>query len=432
MGQGQVGPALCDPAEEPAAEKLTDRQLLERFAHRRDEDAFATLVERHRALVLGVGRRVLRQSEDAEDVFQATFLVLARRAASIRWHESVGNWLYGVAHRLACKMRTAGTRRQTREREASDLAAAGSMPKEAWEQLCQLLDEELNRLPQKVRAPVLLCYLEGQPREEAARQLGWSRRTLQRRLEEGLEILRERLSRRGIALSLALLALGLTGSNATPASAALAAATVRAAGVFAAGMTGSISPPVAALAAQVLRSMALAKLKWSAVSLAAAGLALGGAIGIYQMATRPLAQVETGQQAATDARPLAGPARQETGATAVKPAVLSQAALPPPTAHTQEQPRHTGEPVAVTVLPTEKTAEPNRQQDTASKTGKARPVRERFRKVPPFAEPVETKNPASGVDKMKLDGPTTKNPKTETPPALRPGTAAGADRPPSR
>src|SRR4051794_21714745 len=155
---------------------MTDAQLLECFLTARDEAAFAALVRRHGPMVLGVCRRVLRHDHDAEDAFQAAFLVLARRAATIRQRELLGNWLYGVAYRAALEVRA---RRRPRERQVSDMpeprVADGA---DVGAELRPVLDEELNRLPEKFRVAVVLCDLEGRTRREAARQLGIPEGTL--------------------------------------------------------------------------------------------------------------------------------------------------------------------------------------------------------------------------------------------------------------
>src|SRR5438552_3111993 len=154
---------------------LTDAQLLQRFVTNREEDAFAVLVRRHGPLVLGVCRRVLRHEQDAEDALQATFLTLARHAGSIRQTDAVGSWLYRVAHRIATKAGVHMARRKMLEkRDHPQTDATGSPAQEAaLSELQALLDEELNRLPEKYRAPFVLCCLEGKTRTEAARELGW-------------------------------------------------------------------------------------------------------------------------------------------------------------------------------------------------------------------------------------------------------------------
>jgi RNA polymerase sigma factor (sigma-70 family) len=183
----------------------TDRELLHRFGTHRDETAFSTLVRRHGPLVLGVCRRVLRQEEDAEDVFQATFLLLARKAASRGWRDSIGGWLYRVAYRLAVRARRQAGMRLARERQAADRRAEDPLAEVTLREAQQTLDDELNRLPDKFRVPLVLCCLEGRTRDEAAKQIGWSVATLKRRLERGRELLAARLHRRGLTLG-ALLA----------------------------------------------------------------------------------------------------------------------------------------------------------------------------------------------------------------------------------
>jgi RNA polymerase sigma factor (sigma-70 family) len=232
--------------------QLTDRQLLERFALHKDETAFAALVQRHGPMVYGVCRRVLRRAEDAEDAFQATFLVLARKAAAVAWRESVGRWLYQVAYRLAVEARTRNARRDALQRQAAERRKPADANQECLRELCAVLDEALHGLPARYQQPLVLCYLEGLTRDQAAGQLGWSLRTLERRLAQGRERLHKILIRRGVTLSVALLASSLTGIAAdAAASTRLVAATVRAAVAFAAGragLSGGISATAAALA----------------------------------------------------------------------------------------------------------------------------------------------------------------------------------------
>src|SRR5262249_50257311 len=150
-----------DPAEREPAGDDTDERLLERFTLHRDESAFAALVRRHGPMVLGVCRRVLHDEHDAEDAFQATFLVLARKSATIRKRGSLDSWLYGVAYRIALKAKSAAVRRRARERQAAKMALADPSAELAWRDLNPVLDEELNRLPEKYRVPLVLCYLNG-------------------------------------------------------------------------------------------------------------------------------------------------------------------------------------------------------------------------------------------------------------------------------
>jgi RNA polymerase sigma factor (sigma-70 family) len=248
-----------------AAGGLTDQQLLESFSVQRDDAAFAALVQRHGGLVWGVCWRALHHTQDAEDVFQATFLVLARKAGSVRWQNSVGNWLYEVAYRLATKAKAKAALRRVHELRAAEMPRAEPVSEATWRELCSVLDEELRRLPMRFRTPLLLCYLQGRTRDQAAQELGCSLRTLDRRLERGRELLRIRLTRRGVTLSAALLATGLSPSTTTAAvPALLAAPTVKAATAFAAKSTtasGLVSAGVAALAEGGLKAMLVTKLK---------------------------------------------------------------------------------------------------------------------------------------------------------------------------
>src|SRR5262249_42754446 len=209
-------------------------------------------------------RRVLGQEQDAEDAFQATFLVLARKAGSVRWHESVTHWLYEVAYRLARKAKAERHRRQVHERQVAAMPHAEPGSDVTWRELRRVLDDELHRLPEKYRAPLLLCYLQGRTQEEAARHLGWSLGTVRGRLWRGRDLLRSRLERRGLTLSAPL---GITLVTAPAASAAvpaaLAATTVRAGMCFAAGQVtaGAIPAPVLTLTEGMLKAMWMTKLK---------------------------------------------------------------------------------------------------------------------------------------------------------------------------
>lgn len=193
-----------------------DAELLERFVASNDQAAFTGLVERHGPLVMRVCRRVLRNHHDAEDVFQATFLVLARKARDIRQRDSLAGWLYRVAYRLAVKHRAAARRQAERQplparpREAEDQAA--------WGDLRTVLDEELDRLPERYRTPLRLCCLAGCTRDEAARRLGCTLGALKMRLEHGRQLLRTRLARRGVAVPGAFLAPWLFAAGRTSAA----------------------------------------------------------------------------------------------------------------------------------------------------------------------------------------------------------------------
>jgi RNA polymerase sigma factor (sigma-70 family) len=173
-----------------------DGPLLKRFARGHDEMAFAALVGRHGPMVLAVCRRVLGHEQDAEDAFQATFLVLMRRAGSLRRPALLANWLYGVAYRTACKARLTASRRRRRERRAAPRGTTDSSPDEAAPELNARLNEALCLLPEKYRAPLTLCYLQGKTHQEAARLLGWPAGSMSARLARGRELLREHLADR--------------------------------------------------------------------------------------------------------------------------------------------------------------------------------------------------------------------------------------------
>jgi len=276
-----------------ASTNQSDAQLLERFAARRDEGAFTALLKRHGPMVFGVCRRVLRHEQDAEDAFQATFLVLARRAGSRRWRVSVGAWLFAVAQRVALKARTLAARRRARHTEMVDEVAAEPAGESPWHELRPILDEELNRLPEKYRAPLVLCYLEGKTNDEAARQLGRPVGTVWYQLSRGREMLKGRLSRRGVGLS--VVALGaVIAQNATAAvPGALLALTRQAclAGAVPAGVAGTLAAPVATLVKEVLHDMLLTKLKRAVAMvlvLCVAGLGAGTVASLAKSGSEPV------------------------------------------------------------------------------------------------------------------------------------------------
>src|SRR5579883_570499 len=240
-------------------EGLGDRELIEQFASGRDEDAFAVLIRRHGPMVLRVGQRVLHDMHAAEDVLQATFFILSRKAASLRWGESVGCWLHGVAYRLAQNVRRQRARRRRHEIQAAEKHADDPLAEISVREAQAIVDEELARLPEKYRAPLVLCCLEGKTRDEAARLLGWSVKLVKSRLEQGRERLRNRLSRRGLTLSAALVATLLTEEVVSAAlPAALIRATVEATRT---GLSNGISASVALLAQSALGGMITMKAK---------------------------------------------------------------------------------------------------------------------------------------------------------------------------
>jgi RNA polymerase sigma factor (sigma-70 family) len=261
----------------------SDHELLRRFAAGRDEAAFARLVERHGPLVLGVCRRILRDTHDSDDAFQATFFVLARKAASVRRAASLAGWLYRVAYRIAVQARAERVRRHLRERQGHDMRRADA-PAAAWDDLRPVLDEEVQALPDKYRLPVVLCYLQGRTLTQAAADLGWPRGTVAGRLGRARDLLRERLTRRGVVLSAALLP-GAAVSEVVPA--ALAGATARGAVPFAAGAAGVSA--AATLAEAALRALAGTTLKAGAALLLGLALLAAGAglLAAVMPATEP-------------------------------------------------------------------------------------------------------------------------------------------------
>jgi RNA polymerase sigma factor (sigma-70 family) len=250
----------------------SDADLLESFVSRRDELAFSTLVRRHGPMVLGVCRRVIRRHADAEDAFQATFLVLSRKAASLMRRDLLANWLYGVAYRTALEARTRMLRRYAAERQLEDLPQPDADPVADRSELIALLDRELNGLADKYRVPVVLCELEGHSRKETARMLGIPEGTLSSRLAAARRTLAARLAQRGVAVSAAAVLSQMDASASVPAR--LIESTVRAATGHAAGAT--LAAPVAALTQGVLKSMFITKLKLAAALVVAAVITVGG------------------------------------------------------------------------------------------------------------------------------------------------------------
>jgi RNA polymerase sigma factor (sigma-70 family) len=281
---------LVSPAGEDG---LSDAELLRRFVATRDEAAFELLVWRHGSLVWGVCRRVLQQEQDAEDAFQATFLVLARRAATIGRGEALAGWLHQVAARLA---RAARTRRFERVRREALVrpATRDEADPGGWHDLRPLLDEEIGRLPEKYRRPFLLCYLEGKTTEQAARELGCPRGTVGTRLAWARARLRLRLSRRGVTLAAAAPVLFLAATAAPALPPLLARAAVRVA------FRKCLPPaPVAALAADALRGFLFARIRVAAALLGAVLLlAAGASVAVRQAPAAPPSPSEPAERPA--------------------------------------------------------------------------------------------------------------------------------------
>jgi RNA polymerase sigma factor (sigma-70 family) len=258
---------------------MTDGQLLESYIAQRDEAAFEVLVRRHGPMVMGVTRRVTGNVHDAEDAFQATFLVLVRRAFSIVPREMVGNWLYGVAYRTALEAKVKTARRHAKMKQVTEMSQPAVQVEEVWRDLEPLIDQELSRLPDKYRLPLVLCQLEGRSRKEVAKQLKLPEGTLSSRLATARQLLAGRLTSRGVAIAAGPLALILTQQAASASvRAVLVNATIQSAALVAAGKTtAAISPKVAALTQGVLRTMFMTKLKVAGMYLMlAAGLIVLG------------------------------------------------------------------------------------------------------------------------------------------------------------
>lgn len=278
----------------------SDASLLHEFVHHRDSDAFAELLRRHGPMVLGLARRIVGDRQTAEDIFQATFLVLARKAPTLRRPESVSAWLHGVAVRLALRTRKVRARRKRQEARAPVTAAVRDPLDElSARELLAVLDEELQRLPENHRLPLILCGLQGLSQEEAARRLGWSAGAVKGRLERGRLHLRRLLAKRGLTLPAALAGSVLLGDWAAAVPPALAVATREAA------LTGSASAAVMALARHATSVGVAATLSAAGVLVALAGVVSIGLAWCHDAPTLPAheAAQPTAVQAEADADP---------------------------------------------------------------------------------------------------------------------------------
>jgi RNA polymerase sigma factor (sigma-70 family) len=307
MATSPLVPVLRHVRRWAADAELLDAELLHHYLATRDEPAFAALVCRHGPLVLGVARRVLGRLQDAEDVFQATFLLLARKAGSIRKRESVACWLHGVAYRLALKARGRDLRRRQHEKEAARMRTE-TVPAQAWQSFNEALDVSLQTLPPHYRSVLLLCHAEGQTQEGAARQLSLPLGTVRSRLARGRELLRKRLAARGVTISAA--ALAVLGVGATPHAAVggnLLNRTVRASLAYATGQeaAGLVPAPAAELLKSGLAAAGIANVRAGLV------LLLSLAFVATTVAFRPLPE-----RPAKDASPSAGRARGNLAAAA--------------------------------------------------------------------------------------------------------------------
>ena len=292
-----------------AARDLTDSELLRRYAVEGEHAAFTVLVQRHGPMVLGVGRRVLLDSHAAEDVFQATFMVLARRAGSIGRRRPLGGWLYAVAQRIASKARAQTATRRERERRFAQMPQREELDEVALAELRSVLDEEMACLSDKHRVPLVLCYLQGKSHEQAAFELHWHKTTFTRRLARGRELLRERLVRRGITLSAASMAAALVDTAAAaPVATVLTLNTVKIATSAAGGKMLAIagfSPRALAWAEAAMRGVVGIKIKILVLvlllALGAGSVGLGG-LGAWSDPSQP-----------ADAEQAKGPAKADPG-----------------------------------------------------------------------------------------------------------------------
>jgi RNA polymerase sigma factor (sigma-70 family) len=287
-------------------DKVSDGLLLDRFVEQWDQAAFRDLVRRHGPMVLGVCRRILRDPHAAEDAFQATFLLLVRKAGSVRKRESVGPWLYGVAQRVALEARGVASRRQVPVRLDPEVPGVDDHDVLERDELHAALHEELGRLPEKYRAPLVLCYIEGLTHEAVARQLGWPIGTVRVRIARGRDLLGARLIRRGMTPAAVLLAFGLLPKAAAAVPPRLVEATVRTAARVAAGEAvprGDVPDRVVDLERKVRKAMHLTRLTW-ATAFALTVIATGA--GVVAAVPRALAATDDTAKAKAELKKLQG------------------------------------------------------------------------------------------------------------------------------
>jgi RNA polymerase sigma factor (sigma-70 family) len=298
---------VLDHLRVAARPQEADGQLLDRFVRSRDEVAFETLVRRHGPMVLGVCRRLLLTAEDAEDAFQATFLILATKAASVRPRQRVGAWLHGVAYLAARKTKATTTRRHAREKQVRSLPEPATVADGLWNDLAPLLDQEVAHLPEKYRLPIVLCDLEGKTRAEAARELSWPEGTVAGRLARARALLAKRLTRLGLPLSAGV----LTAVLAQNASASVPLTLVEQAA------RRTASGPVLALVEGVLKAVLLTK--WKLTSALVLALALMAGAGVLVSRGSPVMPRDEPPQAAEP------PVKQDAGPPADQGAERAEA-----------------------------------------------------------------------------------------------------------
>ncbi len=273
---------------------LSEWQLLERYLERRDEVAFEALVTRHGPMVLGVCRRMLGMSPEAEDAFQATFLILVRRARDLGPRDAIGPWLYGVASRVASRARAQVSRYRRYQATPLEFPVPDRSGSAVDPDLVEVLDQELSRLPGKYRSPVVLCYLEGRTHEEAARDLQWPLGTVKGRLARARELLRSRLARRGFAPSAGVMAVLSSPDLRIVLDRSLVGHLVGASVKLSAGQSVAqvVSQSITSLVEGVLSTMFLSKMKWAALAAVATGFAFTSAAVLGRQDAQPQHSVQ--------------------------------------------------------------------------------------------------------------------------------------------
>jgi RNA polymerase sigma factor (sigma-70 family) len=303
-----------------------DARLLEKYLDDRDESAFETLVERHGPMVLSLCRRYLRDPRDVEDAFQATFLVLVRKGASLRDKASLSSWLYGVAYRVALRARSDVLKRRTREGTPDELSEAVAPPARQADDMLEILDAELSRLAEKYRAPLVLCYLEGRTHDQAAAELGWPVGTVRSRMARARAILAPRLTRQGLDASACLAVLRpefLASSFTSTIPPSLVRAVLGGGGMASIASTSS-SWPASALAQGVLTAMLISQLKWIGVGTTAFGL-LAATAGVGAWAVNGQEGAEVGPRPVKESKPTETPQGAEAPAPAAHTGVRKPA-----------------------------------------------------------------------------------------------------------
>jgi len=284
---------LLRVAQPQSGGQPNDGQLLQRFTDEHDESAFEAIMQRHGAMVWNVCHRVLANSSDADDAFQATFLVLVKKARQLAGGDSIAGWLHVVAHRVSLNAREKAACRRKHESQGSAMLQQDIPATDQWCDVRQVLDDELSRLPEKYRAPLVLCYLEGKTNDEAADQLGWTRGTIAGRLSRARDLLRSRRAQRGVALAPAVLVSTLAQNAASAAvQTTLVSLTLKAA----LGHTAA-SAPAMSLAQGALRMMFITKIKTAAAVLTALAVVGTGAGILLQQAFAKDSQPDSGMRA---------------------------------------------------------------------------------------------------------------------------------------